>query len=77
LGDHVRDAEPRPGGDPAAHHDGVLSGVRGVLALADGLVSWGGDGANLFWTLASSGRAATPRRTGAGSRAFWRWPTGW
>jgi len=44
--------EPRPGGDPTAHraarrgldptaHEG---GVLGVLALADGLVSWGRDG---------------------------------
>jgi hypothetical protein len=50
LGDHVRDAEPRPGGDPAAHHDGVLSGVRGVLALADGLVSWGSDDVIRRWS---------------------------
>jgi hypothetical protein len=51
--------EPRPGGDPTAHraarrgldptaHEG---GVLGVLALVDGLVSWGHDGAIRFWSL--------------------------
>ena len=66
--------EPRLGGAPVAHR----GGVGGVLALADGLVSWGWDGAIRFWTLAGEpGRAATPRRTGARSGAFWRWRTAW
>jgi hypothetical protein len=38
--------EPRPGGDPAAHR----GGVRGVLALADGLVSWGSDDVIRRWS---------------------------
>ena len=48
--------EPRPGRFPAVHG----GGVRGVLALADGLVSWGWDGAIRFWTVAGEqmGRAA-------------------
>jgi hypothetical protein len=39
--------EPRPGGDPAAHR----GGVGGVLALADGLVSWGEDHVIRRWGL--------------------------
>jgi hypothetical protein len=31
--------------------------VNGVLVLADGLVSWGSDGAIRFWTLAGEPRA--------------------
>ncbi len=40
-----RTGETRPGRDPEAHQ----GAVGGVLALADGLVSWGEDGAIRFW----------------------------
>jgi AcrR family transcriptional regulator len=47
------DGEPRPGGDRKTHRAGV---VKDVLALADGFVSWGRDGAIRLWTLAGEPR---------------------
>jgi hypothetical protein len=38
--------EPCSGGDPRAHE----GGVRGVLPVADGLLSWGGSGVFRRWT---------------------------
>jgi hypothetical protein len=51
------DGEPRLGGDPRAHEGGIF----GVLALADGLVSWASDGAICSWSLAGEPRPGADR----------------
>jgi hypothetical protein len=48
---------------PDAHQDGV----GGVLALADGLVSWGADGAIRLWSLAGEPQpGGSPKAHGSG-----------